>query len=122
MTVESMDLVWITVKDVQEAVKFYTEVVGLQLKEMSEQWGWAELQGKNGARLGICQSCDENPIKAGENGIVTFTVKDLDQAKADMMKKGAQCVGDIQEVPGHVRMQMVRDSSGNHFQLVQKLY
>lgn len=122
MTIEAMDLVWITVKDVKDAVKFYTEVVGLQLMEMSEEWGWAELQGKNGARLGIGQSCDKSPISAGDNGIVTFTVKDLDQAKASMMKKGAHCVGEIEEVPGHVRMQMIQDPSGNRFQLVQKLH
>lgn len=122
MAIESIDLVWITVKNVKEAVKFYTDVIGLQLMEMSEEWGWAELQGKNGARLGIGQSNDKNPINAGDNGIITFTVKDLDHAKASMMKKGAHCIGDIEEVPGHVRMQMVQDPSGNRFQLVQKLY
>ena len=122
MSAESMDLVWIVVKDVKEAVKFYTEVVGLQLMEMSEEWGWAELQGKNGARLGVGTSHEKSSVKPGQNGIVTFTVKDLDKTKADMIKKGAHCVGEIEEVPGHVRMQMVQDPSGNQFQLVQKLY
>ena len=45
---KSIDLVWITVSDFSRAVKFYTEVVGLQLLEKNDEWGWAELRGENG--------------------------------------------------------------------------
>jgi predicted enzyme related to lactoylglutathione lyase len=122
MTVQSMDLAWIVVDDLKAAVKFYTEVVGLQLMQSNEEFGWAELQGKNGARLGIGKCHEMNPILAGQNAIVTFTVEDLDQTKAEMIRKGAVCIGDVQEVPGHVRMQLVKDLDGNQFQMVQKYH
>lgn len=117
----SMELVWIVVSDFKAAVKFYTEVVGLRLMDMSEEWGWAELQGKEGARLGIAKQSDSCGIGVGENGVMTFSVPDLDQSKAAMHKKGVTCVGDVQEVPGHVRMQLMKDLDGNHFQIVQML-
>ena len=30
-------------------------------------------------------------------------------------------IGEMQEIPGHVKMQTAVDSDGNHFQIVQKL-
>src|SRR3569832_1053650 len=121
MTQISMDLAWIVVDDFKAAVKFYTDVVGLKLMEIHEEMGWAELQGKDGARLGIGKKHEMNPILPGQNAILTFTVTDLDQTKADMIQKGAQCIGDVHEVPGHVRMQLVKDLDGNQFQLIQVL-
>ena len=41
MRTNSIDLVWIVVKDFKNAVKFYTEVAGLKVVEMKEEWGWA---------------------------------------------------------------------------------
>jgi len=121
MHIQSMDLSWIVVKDLKEAVRFYTEVVGLKLIEIHEQFGWAELQGhEGGSRLGIAQQCDMSDDKAGQNACVTLTVANLDEAKALLEKKMVRCVGPVQEVPGHVRLQMVVDPDGNRFQLVEK--
>lgn len=122
MPAQSMDLAWIVVSDFKAAIKFYTEVVGLKLMEMQEEWGWAELQGESGARLGIAKHCEHTSLGAGQNAVVTFTVKDLDHSKKIMEQKGATCIGDLQEVPGHVRMQLVKDLDGNQFQLVQILH
>lgn len=124
MKAQSFSLAWIVVKDLKKAVQFYTETVGLKVLTMSEEWGWAELQAhEGGATLGIAQlrPGSEEPISPGQNAIPTFTYSDLDQAKADVEKKGGECKGDIQEVPGHVKMQTVVDSDGNLFQIVQKL-
>lgn len=121
MSVQSMDLAWIMVDDFKAAVKFYTEVVGLTLMESNEEWGWAELQGKNGARLGIGKCNETSSVKPGQNAVLTFTVENLDQSKDEMVRKGAVCVGDVLEVPGHVRMQTIKDLDGNQFQIVEKL-
>ncbi len=56
MKLKSMDFVWIVVNDLEKAIKFYTETVGLKLMELHEEFGWAELEGnKGGARIGIAQ-------------------------------------------------------------------
>lgn len=125
MRTKSMDLVWIVVKDFKSAVKFYTEVAGLKAVEMHEEWGWAELEGHDGKgmRLGIAQQRPDNqdPIQPGQNGVVTLTVDDIDHACKDLAKQGANLVGKIIEVPGHVKMQTVRDTDGNTFQIVEDI-
>lgn len=120
--IESIHLTWIVVKDVKKAIKFYTDVVGLKLVEHNEEYGWAELAGHNkdnGVHLGLAQQSPNEPIKAGQNGVFTLTVKDIEQAKKDVLKKGGKTIGDILDIPGHVKLQTVVDEDGNHFQLVQ---
>jgi predicted enzyme related to lactoylglutathione lyase len=126
MPSRSIDLVWIVVRDFKQALKFYTETVGLQLMECQEQYGWAELQGASGVRLGIAQECstsEENSfVGPGQNAVLTFNVDDIEETTASMQKKGVVCLGKIQEVPGHVKMQLMRDPDGNHFQMVQMVH
>jgi len=122
MRIKSMELAWIVVKDLKKALEFYTETVGLKLIEENEAFGWAELQGhEGGARLGIAQENSEEALKSGSNAIVTFTVENIEEAINDLKKKGAKLRGELQEISGHVKMQSIEDSDGNHFQLVQKL-
>ena len=70
---------------------------------------------------GSLQVHPKEKVKAGQNAVVTFTVDNLDKAKKEMVKKGAKCEGDIIEIPGHVKMQMVIDSDGNRFQMCEML-
>ncbi len=123
MHATSMDLVWIVVSDFKKALDFYTKVVGLEVMEVNESFGWAELEGKEGgARLGICKMQDNGEFKPGQNACMTFTVEDIEVAITNFKKCGANLSGEIQEVPGHVKMQMVIDNDGNQFQLVQVLH
>ena len=122
MNLTSMGLAWIVVNDLKQAIEFYTKTVGLKLMEHNEQYGWAELEGHNGgARLGIAQNGpkDNNDVKPGQNAVVTFTVKNLEKAIDEMKAKGASLIGEVQVVPGHVKLQMSQDSDGNRFQLVE---
>ena len=120
--VKEIKMSWIVVSDVKAAIKFYEEVVGLQLMEFAAEYGWAEMSGmEGGARLGIAQASSEEELEAGQNAVVTFTVENIDTAKAEMAKKGANFIGDIIEVPGHVKMQTFKDKDGNRFQIVELL-
>lgn len=125
MNLKSINLVWIVVNDLKQAIKFYTETVGLKLMEFHEHFGWAEMEGHDGgARLGIAQKQlkTEDGVQPGQNAVMTFTVANLEQAISDMIKKGAKLIGEIEEVPGHVKLQMALDVDGNHFQLVEVLH
>lgn len=120
MAVKEIGLSWIVVKDFKAAVKYYTEVVGLELMEMNEEYGWAELEGvEGGSRLGIAQENPKEKMLAGQNAIMTFTVANLEKTKESMLKKGANCEGDVIEIPGHVKMQTVIDADGNRFQICE---
>jgi len=121
MTHVSMELVWISVDNIEKAIEFYTKTVGLKLVEKSADYGWAELEGKSGARIGLSSDSGsgEDTVKPGQNGVMTFTVKSLEESIDSMQKNGATMLGKIQEIPGHVRLQMASDPSGNRFQLVE---
>lgn len=125
MKAKSIGLVWIVVKDLKAAVKFYTDVAGLKIAEMCEEWGWAELEGHDGdgIRLGIAQQSPQGhePIQPGQNAVLTITVDNIEKANKHLQQKGAKLIGPIEEVPGHVKLQTVRDTEGNHFQIVQKI-
>lgn len=120
--IQSIDLVWITVSDLKSAVKFYTEVIGLELKELHETFGWAELAGrKGGARLGVAQTSNRESHLPGQNAVIALSVADIEKTKAELLKKGAKMVGDMVEVPHIVKLQKVQDSDGNLLQLAQSL-
>jgi predicted enzyme related to lactoylglutathione lyase len=123
MRAKSIGLVWIAVKDFKTAIKFYTEVVGLKIAEMNEEWGWAELEGHEGEgmRLGIAQQRlkGQDPVQPGQNAVLTITVDNIEKASKNLQKQGAKLIGTIEEVPGHVKLQTVKDTEGNCFQLVE---
>jgi predicted enzyme related to lactoylglutathione lyase len=119
---QSIDLSWIVVKDFEKAVRFFTEVVGLKVLTRVDEMGWAELAGhEGGAQLGIAAAGMETTVKPGQNSIMTFTVENLDKSRSEFLKKGVKLVGDVLEVPGHVKMQFFKDHDDNLFQIVEKL-
>lgn len=122
MKVKGIKLAWIVVNNLKQAIEFYTQVVGLKLTEFNEEYGWAELTGEdNGARLGIAQASDREPIQPGQNAIMTFSVPNLEKAQSEFRAKGVTLEGEVMEVPGVVKLQMIVDKDGNRFQIVEEL-
>lgn len=121
MKIKGIFLGWIVVKNMDSAIKFYTQVMGLTLKEHSKEYGWAELSGPDGAILGIAQENQEFNMKAGTNAVMTITVDNIVKAIEDLKKKGANLQGDVMEIPGEVKLQSLVDADGNMFQIVEKL-
>lgn len=122
MVVKSTELCWLVVKDLKQAVEFYTKTLGLTLLNLTEEHGWAELQGKEGGTMiGLCQDSDHMEVKPGFNAVMTFTVDDIDQAIKELATRGVKFIGPVIEVPGHVKMQDFFDKDNNRFQLVQQL-
>lgn len=120
--IEKMELAWIVVGDIEKAIQFYTETVGLQLKEFCKEFGWAELTGhQGGCRLGIAQANPSESVLPGENAVITMTVKDINEAKEQFAKKGVTFIGDTLEIPNHVKLQLFIDQDGNKLQLVEVL-
>ena len=86
------------------------------------EYGWLELVPKDGGTiLGVCQFNPQygNAVKPGDNAIVTFTVDDIVAVKALFEKQGVTMLGDIIEVPGHIKMLFFTDLDGNKFQICQ---
>lgn len=121
MKVTGIQLAWIVVSDISTAIKFYTETVGLKLCEFNKEYGWAELSGPEGARLGLAQANAAYGAKAGTNAVPTITVEDIEITRQEFIKKKVQLIGEVLEIPGHVKLQTFTDSDGNSFQLCQLL-
>ena len=122
MAIKSINLVWVSVHDFPAAIQFYRDILGLKVHEINENYGWAEFSGQEGgALLGVAMTRIEALIQSGQNGIVTFTVDNIMKTKADLIQKGVRMVGEIEEVPDLVKMQLFVDVSGNHAQLVELL-
>lgn len=119
MATKGIQLAWIVVKNLNQAIEFYTKTVGLTLREHNSEFGWAELSGPEGAILGIAEENPHMKQKAGINGVVTITVTDIDAARKKFLNQGAKLIGDIEEIPNHVKMQTFSDQDGNLFQLVE---
>lgn len=120
MKAEGFHLAWITVKDLDKAIAFYTEIVGLELKEYHKEFRWAELSGPHGAKLGIGEEGPHSEVPAGANAVITITVEDMDAAIKHFKSKGAKLVGELMEIPGEVKLQTFVDRDGNTLQLVAK--
>jgi len=122
MAIKSIELAWISVNDMKKAKTFFADKLGLNITANSPEYGWLEFCGKNGgASLGVGQCAPECDLKPGQNAVVTFTVDDIEKTKADLKAKGVTIVGDVMEVPGHVKLLYIKDEDGNLFHLAQPL-
>lgn len=128
MKIKSLGLIWISVKNFDQSLQFYTQNLGMRLVERNDEYGWAELEANDntGMRLGIARCAENNKaddqIAPGSNSIVTFTVDNIQQAIAELKQTKTRLLGSLQEIPGHVKLQMAVDPDGNHFQIVEMIH
>ena len=108
---------WYQVNDMNEAKKFYGEVLGL--KKTFEMEGWCEFSHEDGsASIGL------NAIREGDDesgATVVLRVDDLARVQKELSEKGVKFEGEAYEVPGVVRIATFRDPAGNRLQLCQVL-
>jgi len=125
MNIKRSDLVWIVVSDLDAAHQFYVDTLGLKLLERSNDIGWLEVQGYDGGtKLGIAQltgAANAWHLPVGSNAIMTLKVEDIEKARKTFIEMNLYFIGDIVEIPGHVKLALFADADGNRFQLVQDL-
>ena len=121
MVVRSIDLAWVTVADMQKAKDFFVKNLGLKVVSDSPEFGWAELAAESGARFGLGKENPQSPIKAGQNAVVCFNVDDIVATKKALEENNVTILGDIVEIPGNVKLLLIKDEDGNIYHLAQKL-
>jgi predicted enzyme related to lactoylglutathione lyase len=115
VTVPTVDHVWFWVADMDRAVGFYTESLGLPMR-MRHGDDWAELDA-GGIRIGLHGAGGREAPARG--GTVVFAVDDLDLAKAALEQRGVAFDDHLGEVPGYARYASFRDPDGNEMQLIE---
>jgi len=105
------------VSDVDSALKFYTDVLGMKVKS---HWGkdYAELE-TNGMTIGLHPATQSGP-KPGTSGSISIglEVDDLDATISEFKEKRVVFHGKVVE-DGPVRLAFFGDPDGNAFYLTQ---
>lgn len=115
MTVGSVDHVWFWVTDMDRAVAFYRDGLGLEVR-MRHEDRWAELDAGS-IRIGLHGAIDGRPAEHG--GTAVFLVRDLDAARAALQERGVVFDDHLGEVPGYARYASFADPDGNSMQLIE---
>lgn len=110
-----LDYVYFWVSDVDRAVRFYTEVLGLRLVRREES-AWVEFDA-GPLRMALHGAVDGRAPEAG--GTAVFRVDDLDAARADLQSRGADFEEHAGEIEGFARFASLRDPDGNRIDLIE---
>jgi predicted enzyme related to lactoylglutathione lyase len=115
MRLGGVDHVWFWVSDMDRAVSFYRDRLGLELR-MRHESTWAEFEA-GGIRIGLHGAGGEHPTPHG--GTAVFLVEDLDLARAWLEERGVVFDAHLGEVPGLARYASFEDPDGNSMQLIE---
>lgn len=107
------------VTDLAAATKWYTEVLGFKHLYTMAEHGWCELQTHiPGMMVGLSQ---REEVKVGGGAVLTFGVKNIEEAHEGLKKHGTKFDGDIIVVPEMVKLVTFFDPDGNTFMLAEDL-
>lgn len=104
-------------KDMDRAVSFYRDVLGLNLRlRAGEDWAEFDVGGATVAVHGTREG--HAPPQGGAT--VVFAVDDLDRVIRALRERGVDLEGDVFAVPGSGRFASFRDPDGNLLQVFQR--
>lgn len=109
-----VDHVYYWTRDLDRAISFYTEVVGLPLIRRAGN-EWAELDGGS-IRVALHGTDVADPPMSGT---LVLRVPDLDGARWTLTERGALFDEHVGEVEGYARFAMFRDPDGNPVQIIE---
>ena len=110
-------LATIYVTDMERAVKFYTDALGLKLLYQAGS-GWAQIDAGKGLILGLHGTHGGGP-QPGQNGatVIGFELDEpMDRAYETLRERGVRFMGPVQDTE-HIRLAYFSDPDGNNFYL-----
>lgn len=107
--------VFFDVQNMDRAIQFYTETLGLPLKTRHGDQ-WAEVDAGT-VSIGLHATEDGDPIAGAGGGTISFAVTDIEDVIKNLKSKGAQ-VGEIRNPP-RGKFVMVKDSEGNYIHFIE---
>jgi catechol 2,3-dioxygenase-like lactoylglutathione lyase family enzyme len=101
----------VSIKDMDRAIKFYTEQLGLSLKARIDN-DWTEISAGGGFVIGLhLQEGTTSENKSAVN-IELKTTKTLEEVVTKLRERGVEFVDEIKDYP-KVRLVTCRDPDGN---------
>lgn len=117
---KSIALTSFNVTNWEQAKHFYGEVLGLTSTMVSDEMGWVQYGFPGGgAEVAINYWRGPEPVPPQKGGgTLVFNVDDADETARTLKAAGVNVVGEVQEIPGMVRIVDFYDPEGNHLQAV----
>jgi predicted enzyme related to lactoylglutathione lyase len=116
MPVEKVKYTYLIVDDMNAAVAFYRDGLGLRLKFQDGE-RWAEFDAGNGTAIALASSAESGLGVAGP--VVVFQVSAGETLANSLVARGAEIVA-RRDMGDHGRLTAIREPSGNIFQLFEK--
>ena len=106
----------VNVSDLERAIEWYKDVLGLELVYKLDQHGWCEMAtATKHVTIGLGQTEEQ---KAGGT-TPTFGVVDIDAARKHLESKDVRFDGDTYDVGGMVKLATFYDPDGNAWMLAE---
>jgi predicted enzyme related to lactoylglutathione lyase len=106
--------VWVPVSDMQRAVGFYSDTLGLKINQTQDDWSDLEA---NGLRIGLNASEDVGSSDGG--AVISFQPEGgIDGAVEELKERGVEFVDGVSDHPWG-RIAPFKDSEGNDLQLYE---
>lgn len=107
------------VRNLDDAIAWYTEVLGFTLNYKMDEMGWAELATEiTGVTVGLSQV---EEVPTGGGATLTFGVHDIDAARAQLEAREVRFDGETQVIPEMVSVCTFFDPDGNTLMFFQDL-
>jgi catechol 2,3-dioxygenase-like lactoylglutathione lyase family enzyme len=108
-----------SVKDLDKAIEWYQDVLGFKLLYKMDEISWCELStGVAHVNVGL-SGVEEVP--AGGGATLTFGVKNIDAARAELEGKGVKFDGETRVIEGMVKLATFFDPDANVLMFFQDL-
>lgn len=107
------------VTDLDRSIAWYRTVLGFTLLYRADEIGWCEMSTHMpGVNVGLSEN---QSVPQGGGATNVWTVQDIEAGKAHLEAHGVGLDGEIQTVPGLVRLLTFFDPDGNAMMLAQSL-
>lgn len=107
------------VTDLDRSIAWYRDVLGFKLLFRADDIGWCEMETMvPGVSVGLSQN---ESVAQGGGATNVWAVKDIVAAKASLDAAGVRQDGDIQHIPGLVKLITFYDPDGNAMMLSENL-
>ena len=116
MQLGPLNYVYYWTADMDRAVHFYEDVLGLKLLRRDDSQ-WAEFDAGS-VKFSLHGAVDGRPVEPG-GATAVFLVDDLDLTKAALQDRGAVFDEHVGEVKGFARFAALHDPDGNKIELIE---